>query len=256
MQNAFGQPQTVVVLGGSSDIARAIVSRLAAQRARTVVLGGRDQERLDLAAEEARSAGCQRTATVLFDAEDPSGAAATVRACFESAGGPVDLVIMAVGQLANQARDERDATAAARIATVNFTWPVAALTEVRNHLVAQGAGRLLVISSVAAIRVRRSAYLYGSAKAGLDRFADAMAESLRGTGAMLQILRPGFVHSKMTAGLEEQPFAVSVDQVADAAVAGLASGRRIVTVPAVLSIVFFGLRHLPLPLWRKLVGDR
>ena len=43
MENAFGQPQSVVVLGGTSDIARAHhASRLCAARARTVVLAGRD----------------------------------------------------------------------------------------------------------------------------------------------------------------------------------------------------------------------
>ena len=68
------------------------------------------------------------------------------------------------------------------MAMVNFAWPVAALAEVRRRLVAQGSGRILVISSVAAVRVRRSMYLYGGAKAGLDRLCDGLADSLEGTG--------------------------------------------------------------------------
>ena len=46
MENAFGQPQSVVVLGGTSDIARALVKRLCAARTHTVVLAGRDEARL------------------------------------------------------------------------------------------------------------------------------------------------------------------------------------------------------------------
>jgi decaprenylphospho-beta-D-erythro-pentofuranosid-2-ulose 2-reductase len=255
VQNPFGQPQCVVVLGGTSDIAIAILRRLVAERTRTVVLAGRDQALLDSAAKDLTEAGATRTATVVFDAVDPATAAPTVRACAEAAGQPVDLWIMAVGLLADQPRDEVDAAAAARVSTVNFTWPVAALTEVRNDLLARGAGRVLVISSVAAIRVRRNAYLYGAAKAGLDRLAEAMADSLAASGASLQILRPGFVRTKMTAGLPEQPFAVTAERVADDAVAGLRGSKRVITSPAVLRGVFAILRVLPAPIWRR-VSDR
>jgi len=75
MENAFGQPQNVVVLGGSSDIARAITKKLCAARAHTVVLCGRNQELLDAAAGEARKFGATKTSTVIFDAEDPTSAA-------------------------------------------------------------------------------------------------------------------------------------------------------------------------------------
>jgi decaprenylphospho-beta-D-erythro-pentofuranosid-2-ulose 2-reductase len=255
VQNPFGQPQCVVVLGGTSEIATAILRRLVAERAGTVVLAGRDGGLLDAAAKELTLAGARRTASVIFDATDPASAAPTVRACAEAAGQPVDLWIMAVGQLADQPRDETDPGAAARVATVNFTWPLAALTEVRNELLAQGAGRVLVISSVAAIRVRRNAYLYGAAKAGLDRLAIAMADSMAGSGASLQILRPGFVRTKMTAGMPEQPFAVSADRVAEDAVAGLKGSRRVITSPSVLRPIFGLLSLLPAPIWRR-VADR
>ncbi len=97
---------------------------------------------------------------------------------------------MAVGLLGSQVRDQSDAAAATRMMNVNFTWPVAALTEARNRLVAQGSGRILVMSSVGAVRVRSSAYLYGGAKAGLDRLCQGMADSLAGTGVTSAIRAP------------------------------------------------------------------
>ena len=136
--------------------------------------------------------------------------------------------------------------------TVNVTWPVAALTEVRNRLLAQGHGRILVMSSVAAVRVRRSSYLYGGAKAGLDRLLWGMADSLRGTGVRMQLLRPGFVRSKMTTGQKEIPFTTGVDEVADNVVKGLATDDLVIWSPPVLRWVFAVLRHLPAPLWRKI----
>jgi len=103
--------------------------------------------------------------------------------------------------------------------------------------------------------VRRSAYLYGSAKAGLDRLCDALADSLDGTGVSLQILRPGAVRTRMTAGLKEVPFTTGPNEVADYVMAGLASGDRIIWSPPVLRWVYLILRHLPRKVWRA-VMDR
>jgi len=255
MENAFGQPQHVVVLGGSSDIARALVKKLCAARAHTVVLAGRNPELLERAEREALDYGATTTATVTFDAQDPSSAERAVAESFEKAGGHVDLVIMAVGLLGNQSRDEDDVAKVTEMMNVNLTWPVAALSAARTRLLAQGSGRILVISSVAAVRVRRSAYLYAGAKAGLDRIAEAMADSLEGTGVSLQIVRPGAVRTRMTAGLDEVPFTTGVNEVADNVMKGLASNQRIIWSPPLLQYVFAVLRHLPRPLWRK-VMDR
>jgi decaprenylphospho-beta-D-erythro-pentofuranosid-2-ulose 2-reductase len=253
MENAFGQPQNVVVLGGSSDIARAITKKLCAARAHTIILAGRNQELLDEAAREALDYGASKTDTVIFDAEDVTSASAAVAKAFDKAGDHVDLVIMAVGLLGNQLRDQSDVAAATRMMNVNFTWPVAALTEVRNRLVAQSSGRILVLSSVGAVRVRGSAYLYGGAKAGLDRLCGAMADSLIGTGVRLQVVRAGVVRSKMTEGLSEVPFTTGVNEVAQNVVKGLASGERVIWSPPMLKYVFAILRHLPAPVWRKVV---
>lgn len=256
MENAFGQPQTVVVLGGTSDIAEAIVAQLCATRTRNVVVAGRNREALETAATAARNAGATATNVVVFDATDPSNASATIDACFAAIGAPVDLVIVAVGLLGDQVADEDNPDAAARIATVNYTWPVAALAALKPKMVQQGAGRILVITSVAGIRVRRGAYLYGSAKAGLDRHCEGMADALLNTGVSLQILRPGFVHTKMTEGMDAAPFSVDAERVASDTVAGLASPARVIYSPGILKWVFALLRHLPAPLWRRINESR
>jgi len=253
MDNAFGQPQRVIVLGASSDIARAITKKLVDARAHTVILAGRDQSRLDAAAAEAREFGATTVTTTLFDAENPASAADTVAQSFVAAAGTVDLVIIAVGQLGSQMADEVSPNATLRMMSVNFTWPVVALTEIRNRLVAQGSGRILVISSVGAVRVRRTAYLYGGAKAGLDRLCDGLADSLEGTGVTLQILRPGAVRTRMTAGLPEVPFTTGVNEVAEYVMAGLSGSQRVIWSPPVLKYVYAVLRHLPRPVWRKIM---
>lgn len=257
MNDAFGHPQSLVVLGGTSDIARRVVAQLAGAgagaRCRTVVLAGRDTEALAAAAAEV-DPSVGRKETVTFDATETADAAGAVGRCFAAAGEPVDLVLVAVGELGRQDEDENSPERAARMVTVNFTWPAAAITEAAARLRAQGHGRIVVLSSVAGVRVRRANFFYGSAKAGLDGFAMGMAEALRGSGASLQIVRPGFVHTKMTAGMDAAPFAVDADTVAADIVRGIERGDAVIWSPPVLRWVFSLLRLLPQAVWRKLPG--
>jgi hypothetical protein len=232
MENSFGQPQSVIVLGGSSDIARALTKRLCAARAHTVVLCGRNQQLLDESAEEAKDYGASRTDTVLFDAEDVTNAAHVVSDAFEKAGGDVDLVVVAVGLLGDQLAQENDATAAGTVAVVNFAWPVAALAEVRRRLVAQEYGRILVMSSVAAIRIRRNAYLYGGAKAGGRANPDDEgpgAPSLHDRSRRSRRLRDEGTGDQRPGYLESTDPALRLCDVAPSPQADLAQGRRALT---------------------------
>ena len=138
------------------------------------------------------------------------------------------------------------------LAHVNFTAAITLCAAVARRYRAQGHGRLVVLSSVAGERVRKANYAYGSTKAGLDGFAQGLGDALHGTGASVLVVRPGFVHTKMTAGLPPAPFATTPAAVADATVKALRAGRRTVWVPAVLRPVFSVLRHLPAPLWRRM----
>jgi decaprenylphospho-beta-D-erythro-pentofuranosid-2-ulose 2-reductase len=108
----------------------------------------------------------------------------------------------------------------------------------------------VVLSSVAGIRARKSNYVYGSAKAGLDAFAQGLGDALADGGGRVMVVRPGFVHTRMTAGMPSQPFATDADSVADAIVTGLQRNAEIVYAPALLQFVFGAMRLLPRSLWR------
>jgi decaprenylphospho-beta-D-erythro-pentofuranosid-2-ulose 2-reductase len=251
MNDAFGHPQSVVVLGGTSDIAREVVALLIADRGRSVVLAGRDRVALKQAAEGLRR-DVTRVETVTFDAAILDDVDQTVTRCFDAATEAVDLVIVAVGELGTQEPDEVDPGRIARMVTVNFTWPAAALAAVAVQLKRQGHGRIVVLSSVAGFRVRRSNFVYGSAKAGLDGFVQGLSESLRGTGVSVHIVRPGFVRTKMTADRSPAPFAVDASRVASDIVDGLARDQKVIWSPGLLRWVFSALRLLPEGLWRRL----
>jgi decaprenylphospho-beta-D-erythro-pentofuranosid-2-ulose 2-reductase len=252
MNDAIGNPQTILVLGGSSEIGLGIVRELCGPHTRSVMLACRDVvsgERLlvDLAplAPQAKFLVTEFEATATSRHQELVATAV-------SAMGDLDLVIHAVGQLGDQQTLENDPVAAAALWQANATGAVSIGLAVAAQLRAQAHGTLAVISSVAGERIRRSNFIYGSSKAAMDAFFQGLGDSLIGTGARVIILRPGFVHTRMTAGMKAAPFATTPEKVAAALASGLRSKSRIIWVPGILRWVFMVLRHLPSPIWRRL----
>jgi decaprenylphospho-beta-D-erythro-pentofuranosid-2-ulose 2-reductase len=250
MGNAVHEPRNVLVLGGTSEIGVAIARRLMAPGTAYVGLACRRPAAADLAVASLARPGVVVEA-LEFDAVRLDTHATLLDAVI-AAHGDLDVVILAFGQLGDQAAFDDDPLAAADVVNVNYTAAVAVSLAVARRMRSQGHGTLIVLSSVAGERVRKANFVYGSSKAGLDGFAQGLGDALDGSGANVLIVRPGFVHSAMTAGLSPAPFATTPDVVADAVVRGLRQGRRIVWAPGILRWVFMVLRHVPHPIWRRL----
>ena len=255
MRDALGAVQSALVLGGGSDIAAATCVELAKGRLRTVVLAGRDPERLEPVAERLRAAGVTRVDVTAFDADQPDTHAAVIDGVFDSHP-DLDVVILAFGALGEADELHRDPQAAARLATTNYAGAVSSGIAAAERLRAQGHGTLVVLSSVAGERVRADNFVYGSTKAGLDAFAQGLGDSLAGSGASVMVVRPGFVRTAMTAGMPDGPMATTAEAVAVDIAEGLRRGSHTVWSPAKLRPVFAVLRHLPRPVWRKVAERR
>jgi decaprenylphospho-beta-D-erythro-pentofuranosid-2-ulose 2-reductase len=253
MNDGTGMPQTAVVIGGTSDIGRSILRALVTRRLDRIILAGRDQKALAEVADELRALGAGSVETAVCDVTDVAAHDALAR---DSAArlGQIDLVLVAAGVLGRQADDEVDPGATAGVLETNFSGPAAVMVAFARILRAQGHGKMVVLSSVAGVRVRRANFVYGSSKAGLDAFATGLAESLRGTGASVVVVRPGWVATSMTTGLRPGPLATTADAVAADVVAGLGKGSAVVWSPAPLRFVFAVLRLLPGALWRRMPG--
>lgn len=248
MKDALGAVQSVLVLGGGSDIAIATVKELAKGRCRRVVLAGRRPDELGPQVAEIEAAGVTDVSTVHFDALDPSTHEKSLGEVF--AEGDVDVVLVAFGVLGNQDEFDDDPTSAAELIAVNTGGAISAIGTAAKLMRHQGHGNIVVLSSVAGERVRKDNAVYGASKAGLDGYTLGMADRLAGSGVHVMVVRPGFVHSKMTAGMQEAPFATTPEAVATDIAAGIAANRTIVWSPGKLRYVFSVLRHLPRPIWR------
>ena len=248
MQNALHEPQSILLLGGTSEIGRAIVDELISPATHTVVLACRRPA-------EAHPLRFERDGLEVH--AEPFDAAATdthddlIRA-WTSRYGDIDVAVLAFGQLGDQTRLDDDPAAAAALAHVNYVGAVAVGLALAGAMRRQGHGHLLVLSSVAGERARADNFVYGSSKAGLDAFAQGLGDSLTGSGVGVTVVRPGFVHTKMTHGLPAAPFATTPEAVASRAVAGMRRGAHTVWAPAVLRYVFAVLRHLPRPVFQRL----
>jgi len=241
----------VLLIGGSSEIGLAIVRRLAGEGSVQPYLIGRDRDRLASALAELERSGCSEGQIDVVDAEDLESHAEVVARAFARSGG-FETVVLAVGVLGGQAGLDADRDEALEVMRVNFAGSGSLLLEAMRQLREQGSGTLVVLSTVAAERPRARNAIYGAAKAGLDALAQGLADATADSGVRVLVVRPGFVTTRMTEGLERAPMATTPEAVADATVRALSTAAHTVWVPGRLRLVFALLRHLPRAVFRRL----
>lgn len=254
MKDALGTPQSVLVLGGTSEIALATVKAMPRGRLRRVVLAARPSGTRDAAVADLTAAGISGVTAADFDAMATATHAAFVDSVFDA--GDIDIVLLAFGQLGNQDELEANPDLAVDLATTNYTGAVSVGLRVAARLKQQGHGSLVVFSSVAGDRARRSNYVYGSTKAGLDAFAQGLGDALHGSGAHVLVVRPGMVRTRMSAGLPEAPMTSNPEDVAQIVVTALRKGKETVYAPGPLMLVMGVMKNLPRPVFRKLAAKQ
>lgn len=249
MIDAVGNPQAILLLGGTSEIGLATVAAFVSERPMRVVLAGRPSAALDAAHARLTARGCA-VETLSFDATEPHGDADVIAKAFS--GGDIDVAIVAFGLLGDNERAWTDVAAAVELAQVNYTAAVAVGVALGERMTAQGHGSIVAFSSVAGERARRSNFVYGSTKAGMDAFYSGLTEALRPSGVHVAVVRPGFVHTKMTAGLKPAPLSTTPEAVAAVVVDAVRTRKELVWAPAPLRYVMSALRHVPRPIFRRL----
>ncbi|SDM04385.1 decaprenylphospho-beta-D-erythro-pentofuranosid-2-ulose 2-reductase [Corynebacterium mycetoides] len=252
MLNAVGQAQHILLIGGTSEIGLAIVAELASRGGGpTVTLAARqDSPRIDAAVADVTAAGAERVRLVDFDALDVDSHPAVIDAAFS--GGDVDVAVVAFGTLGDQEQLWQDHAAAVESVQINYTAFVSVGVLLGQYFRAQGHGTIIALSSVAGQKVRRSNFVYGASKAGVDNFYLQLGEALRDYGVHVTVVRPGQVRTKMTEGLKEAPLTVDKQDVAEAAVDAALNKQRYVFVHKAFGPISFALQHIPAPIMRRL----
>jgi decaprenylphospho-beta-D-erythro-pentofuranosid-2-ulose 2-reductase len=249
MIDSLGVPQSVLLLGGTSDIALSTAERWIGLGTARVVLAARPSARRDLSVARLESAGAKVVA-LDFEARRPTTHSAVIEQA--RSDGDIDVAVVAFGVLGDAEAAWQSVDRAIELAEVNYVGAVSCGVALAAAMREQGHGVIVALSSVAGERVRRSNFVYGSTKAGMDGFYLGLGEALRSDGVRVVVVRPGFVRSKMTSGMDKAPMSVTPEQVAEAVVDAVAKGRDLVWVPGPLRAVMSGLRHVPRPVFRHL----
>lgn len=238
----------VLILGARSDIGLAVARRFAAE-GHPIILAARDSASLADAKADLVLRHSVAVTLADFDVLDTASHAA-----FIDSLGPLPVVaVSAIGLMGEQTASERDPQAAAHVLRTNFEGPAAILGEIANRMEARGNGTIVGISSVAGDRGRATNYIYGSAKAGFTAWLSGLRNRLAKKGVHVVTVLPGFVDTKMTAGMDlPAKLTAQPDQVAEAIHRAVTTKRNIIYVKPVWQLVMAIIRNIPEPIFKRL----
>jgi decaprenylphospho-beta-D-erythro-pentofuranosid-2-ulose 2-reductase len=217
---------TVLILGATSDMARALARGFAA-KGYAVQLAARDPDQVIADKADLETRYGMAVSLHRFDALEIDHHAAFV------AGLSVlpDVAVCAVGLMGDQDENAADMGRAVQVMRSNFEGPATIFGVLANAMEARGSGILIGISSVAGERGRATNYIYGSAKAGFTAYLSGLRNRLAGRGVHIITVLPGFVATKMTEGMDlPKPLLAQPEEIATATLKAIAKGRNIIYV--------------------------
>lgn len=242
--------ETVLILGATSAMAEH-AARVHAQRGDRLILVARRADALETVADDLRVRGQVEVETFVADLSQPGSLEGGAKAWLASLG-RLDRAYVFYGELGDQAAAERDIEAARRLIQINYTSAAEWVLALANVFEGQGAGRLVVITSVAADRGRMSNYVYGSAKAGISTLVQGLDHRLSKVGARAVSLKFGFVISPMTAGMNRSgPLWIGAAEAGRLAVRSGDKQRGVVYAPWFWRFIMLIIRLVPTPIFNR-----
>ncbi|MEJ0093006.1 MAG: SDR family oxidoreductase [Methylocella sp.] len=241
--------QSLLVLGGSSDIGRACALRFAESGAQ-IMLAGRDLEALQREAQDIAVRTGAKASLHKLDILDGDA----FRSFVHDLPALPDTVICVIGVLGEQSRAETEVAYASRIIRTNCEGPAILLGLFAEHFLARGSGAIVGVSSVAGERGRASNYVYGAGKAGLTAFLSGLRNRLGKTNIRVITVKPGFVRTRMTKDMKLPGLLTAEpEEVAEAIFRAVAvRPRDVIYVKPIWLIVMTIIKAIPEPIFKRL----
>jgi short-subunit dehydrogenase len=239
--------KNILIVGASSDVAQAL-ARLRAENSHNLWLTGRSQEALQPLLADVKIRYGVEALGFVYDAET-----SRPESLLAALPGLPDEVYVAMGYLGNPVCIENPMEST-RIMTVNFSAAVLLMNAMVQALIKEKKPAILVgISSVAGDRGRKSNFIYGAAKAGFSTYLDGLRNFGYAHGIHVVTVKPGFIRSKMTAGLPlPAPLTASPQQVAKAMVKAVRKRKGTVYVLPIWEIIMLVIRNIPDFIFKKM----
>lgn len=241
-------PGPVLIIGGASDIGRAIAHRYA-KAGHPICLAARAIERLE---EDRADIALRHNVPVTLHALDILDTA-SFASFVQSLPELPQIAVCVVGLLGDQASAEADPNTATLVMRSNFEGPALLMGVLGNRFASRGSGTLIGISSVAGDRGRASNYVYGSAKAGFTAFLSGLRNRMASQGVHVMTVLPGFVDTRMTAGMDLPPsLTASPEAVAQRVFNAANAGKNVIYVKPVWRLVMKVIRTIPEAIFKRL----
>ncbi len=227
--------RVVVITGASRGIGLALARRLARERCR-LVLVARSAWELEQVAAEVLSLGSPGAVAVAGDVTDPVTAR---RAAEESLGrlGGLDVLVNNAGLGLRAPVARIDPADLRYVLEVNVLGALHMMRAVVPHLVRQGGGLVVNVSSVGARQPVPYLGGYGATKAALAALSESLRLELAGTGVEVLTVFPGSVETDFKAHARGEPYPerkgavrLSPEQVADRIVRAAETGLKTVLI--------------------------
>lgn len=242
--------KNILIIGASSAIAAEVAKLYAAQNA-NFVLWARNEQKLNVVADDLKVRGANEITTIIADVLDESQHEQYLQNAIDALGS-IDVALIAHGTLPNQEECEQSLDKTMQEIAINGTSVVRLMHIIAQQLEQQNSGSLAVISSVAGDRGRQSNYTYGSAKALVSAFAEGMLSRFEGSPVHVMLVKPGFVDTPMTAEFDKGALWAQPDSVAKAIVDGIDKKKAIIYVPLFWWAIMQIIRNIPTFIFKKL----
>jgi len=233
-----------IVVGASSGIGAALVRRLAREGWRVAALARRAGE---LEALHEQSGALVR----VHDVKDFDAVPGVFESLVKELGG-LDLIVYAAGVMPKIGREEYDTAKDIEQLAVNLGGCIAWCNAAALFFRSQRAGSIVGISSVAGERGRKGHPVYGTTKAAMNTYLEALRNRLAESGVHVCTIKPGYVETAMTQGLPKMFWQISADEAAARILAAVRARANQRFVPRRWGLVACALRCIPSFLFRRL----
>lgn len=241
---------TCIVVGASSGIGLAVARRLAIAGRKVALLARREKDLRAAVATINDALGREAAFAFVHDAADPD-AVEPLFASIEQQLGTVDELHFVAAVMPDVAPDEFDLGKDRLQVQVNMLGCIAWGNAAARRFLQRKSGCIVGISSVAQDRGRIGRPVYNASKAGMDTYLEALRNRLWRHGVRVTTIRPGFVETPMTAGLQLRG-AISADKAAELILRARDRERAISYVPGKWRLIMFVIRNIPSFVFRRL----
>ncbi len=239
--------QRVWVIGASTGIGLALAQALLARGAR-VAVSARRAERLE--AEFGSAANALRRPLDMTDPEALERALDSIVAAWDG----LDVGIVMAGTYQALRAWELTPEAIRETMQTNVYGAMNASALLVRRFLAQGAGHVSIVSSLAGYRGLPKAAVYGPSKAAMINFAETLWLDLADKGIGVSVVNPGFVRTPLTAGNDfKMPYLMDPEDAAREMIAGYEAGEFEIHFPKAFSRQLKLLRQLPYGLYFRAI---